>query len=93
MMCPENLIQSKVDKKVKEVSRGDARKHVKNVCVKKSTWERAQFVTVLGEENTMVKWFYDLQVSTLQATYKLRGYVLTADTAPQALTAACQSPS
>lgn len=67
MVSPENLIQSKADKKVKKVSRGDPRKHVKNVCMKKSTWERAQFVTVLGEENTMVKWFYELQASTLQA--------------------------
>lgn len=67
MVPPKNLIQSKADKKVKKISRGDPRKHVKNVCMKKSTWERAQFVTVLGEENTMVKWFYELQASTLQA--------------------------
>lgn len=55
MVFPENLIQSKADKKVKKVSRGDPRKHVKNVCIKKSAWERAQFVTVLGGENTTVK--------------------------------------
>lgn len=36
MAFPENLIQSKVDKKVKKVSRGDLRKHVKNVCMKKT---------------------------------------------------------
>lgn len=93
MMSPENLIQSKADKKVKKVSRGDPRKHVKNVCMKKTTWEKAQFVTVPRKKNTMVKWFFELQASTFQATYKLRGYVLAADTLPQELTAACQSTS
>lgn len=93
MVSPENLTQSKADKKVKQVSRGDPRKHVKNVCMKKIIWERARFVTVLEEENTMVKWFFELQASTLQATYKLRGHVLAADTLPQAFTAACQSTS
>lgn len=35
MLFPENMTQSKADKKVKKVSRGDPRKHVKNVCMEK----------------------------------------------------------
>lgn len=35
MLFAENLIQSKADRKVKKVSRGDPRRHVKNVCMKK----------------------------------------------------------
>lgn len=84
MVFPENLIQSKADKKVKKVSRRDPRKHVKNVCMKESTWERAQFVTVLGGQNTIARWFFELQASTLQLTYELRGDVLAADMIPQA---------
>lgn len=84
MVFPENLIQSKADKKVKKVSRGDPRKHVKNVCMKKSTWERAQFVTVLRGENTRARSFFELQASAFQATYELRGDVLAADMLPRA---------
>lgn len=51
---------------------------------KKPTWERAQFVTVLRGENTIARWFFELQASTLQATYELRGDVLAADTLPWA---------
>lgn len=35
MVFPQNLIWHKADKKVKKVSRGDLRKHVKSACMKK----------------------------------------------------------